>query len=120
MTLQEMGAALARTGALACELTPTQGTEDKPSAFTAIATDGASMVALRWNRSLFFSERKKKHQAASAEVPADGTRLTQLVIASEELEGETHWHELPEGTVLGVGPELWLRLWKQQDLVERR
>ncbi len=120
VTFEDMAVALARTGALACELTPTRAPDDKPSAFTAIATDGVSMVAVRQNRSLYFSERKKKHEASSAALPPDGTRLTQLVIASEELEGETHWHEVPEGTVLGVGPELWLRLWKQQDLAARR
>ncbi|MGQ0506855.1 MAG: class II glutamine amidotransferase [Myxococcaceae bacterium] len=114
--LEGVARALARTGARVCQLTPTHGPTDKPSAFTAIVTDGERMVALRWNRSLYFSERKRRAESHGAR-PQYGSRLAQIVIASEELEGETHWHEVPEAALVGVDRDFTLHFWHQRDLL---
>jgi glutamine amidotransferase len=74
------------------------------------------MLCTRIHRSLYFSERKRK-DAGEVEQPRSGTRLEQIVIASEELSGADHWHEVPERTVIGVNRELCLQTWRLDDLV---
>lgn len=88
---------------------------EKPSSMNFLVTDGELMVGTRRNRTLFFSEHKKKGQDPSAP-PATGTKLEQLVIASEELSFEDHWHEVPENGVVAVGPGLTLRRWMTDEL----
>ncbi|HET9452469.1 MAG TPA: class II glutamine amidotransferase, partial [Aggregicoccus sp.] len=60
------------------------------------------------------SARRAAHQP-----PLPGTQLSQLVIASERLCGEDHWHEVPEDEVLGVSSELTLHRWKLAELAPR-
>lgn len=110
---EEVARALARVMREVSALTDRP--EVKPSSMNFLVTDGELMVATRRHRTLFYSEHKKKG-ADSAEPPRDGMRLSQLVIASEELSFEDHWHELPEDGLLGLERDLTLRLWKLSDL----
>ncbi len=88
----------------------------KPTSMNLLVTNGDLMVASRLNRTLFFSEGRK--HPATADRPPEGRHLEQLVIASEKLEGESHWHEVPERSMVGVGPRLTLRFWRTDSLVE--
>ncbi len=117
-TAEEVARALARVMREVCTLTDRP--EVKPSSTNFLVTDGELMVATRRNRTLFFSEHKKKDPEAEddvAEPPREGTRLSQIVIASEELSFEDHWHEVPENGILGVDRDLTLRYWKVNDLL---
>jgi glutamine amidotransferase len=113
-TPREVARALARVMREVSALTDRP--EVKPSSMNFLVTDGELMVATRRNRTLFFSEHKKKGQDP-AEPPRDGTRLSQIVIASEELSFEDHWHEIPEDGIIGVDRDMVLRHWKVNDLL---
>jgi predicted glutamine amidotransferase len=116
--VDEVARALAQTMRLVSAVTDLPG-ETRPAECTSmnfLATDGDVMVATRRHRSLYFSESARR---AANEPPRPGTRLSQLVIASERLCGEDHWHEVPEDELLGVCPELVLHRWKLQDLTPR-
>lgn len=87
--------------------------DEKPTSLNFLVTDGNIMVGSRLNRTLFFSERK---QQASPDRPPEHARVESLVISSERLEQESHWHEVPERTMVGVGPRLTLRFWRTDEL----
>jgi predicted glutamine amidotransferase len=106
----DVAMALAQTVRQVSELT--DASSEKPSSMNFLVTDGDIMVATRRHRSLYFSECKRRQP--TSHVPLDGTRLVQLVIASEELSGEDHWHEVPEGGLVGVDEALTLRFWTVQ------
>jgi predicted glutamine amidotransferase len=115
--VDQVAAALARTSHRLCALTdPELEPGQKPTSTNFLATDGQLMVTLRRHRTLFFSEQRKKTHGPH-EAPRNGSRLEQLVIASEELSGEDHWHEVPEDTLLGVDPDLRLYRWNLSDLL---
>lgn len=113
-TVEEVARALAKTAQIASQLTD-KPEHPKPTSTNFLVTDGRLMVGTRRNRTLFFSEHKKK-SAGAAELPKDGARLEQIIIASEELSFEDHWHEIPEGSVIGVDRELRLRQWTIEQL----
>jgi len=112
-TVDEVARALAQVTRLVTRMTD-RPDDQKPTSMNLLVTDGALMVASRLNRSLFFCECRKAPEAA--ERPREGVRLEQLVIASEKLEQENHWHEVPERSLVGVGPGLTLRFWRTDDL----
>lgn len=115
---EDVARALAQTMRLVSALTDLPG-ETRPqecSSMNFLATDGDVMVATRRHRSLFFSESARR---AAHQPPLPGTQLSQLVIASERLCGEDHWHEVPEDEVLGVSSELTLHRWKLAELAPR-
>ncbi len=86
-----------------------------PSSLTFLATNGAVMVATRRQRSLFYSELQSTPHAHAE--PAADVAVSQLVIASEKLSSENHWHEIPEDSVLGVEADLTLRRWSIAQLL---
>ena len=110
--------ALARTLRFVADVTDrTDATEGPPRSSTNfLVTDGDVMVACRRGRTLYFSEKKRRGQTP-AEPPPPGVALTQLVLASEHLEGESHWHEVPEEHFVGVDGELRLHQWTLAELV---
>lgn len=112
-TADDVARALAQVTHFVTRLTD-KPDDEKPTSLNLLVTDGNLMVASRLNRTLFFSEQKSG--LAAAERPAAGTRLDQLVIASERMQSEHHWHEVPEGSMVGVGPRLTLRFWRTDDL----
>jgi glutamine amidotransferase len=87
---------------------------EKRSSLNFLVTDGLRMVAIRRNRTLFFSEGHKKDR--QREPPRDGDRPSQVVVASEELSGESHWHEISEETLIGIDADLTLRFWTLDQL----
>lgn len=115
---EEVACALAQTMRLVSALTDLPG-ETRPaecSSMNFLATDGEVMVATRRYRSLYFSESARR---AANEPPRPGTQLAQLVIASERLCGEDHWHEVPEDELIGVCAGLVLHRWRVVELAPR-
>ena len=113
--IDEVARALAQTMRLVSAVTDIPG-ETRPQERTSmnfLATDGDVMVATRRHRSLYFSESARR---AANEPPRPGTQLSQLIIASERLCGEDHWHEVPEDQVIGVCTDLVLHRWTLQEL----
>lgn len=115
--VDDVARALAETMQLVAELT------DKPgqprSAMNFLATDGEVMVATRRHRTLFISDGRRG-PCGKTRVPA-GTRLEQLVIASEALCGDqTGWEEIPEESIVGVDGQLVLHRWSVQDFALSR
>ncbi|HEX8539483.1 MAG TPA: class II glutamine amidotransferase, partial [Cystobacter sp.] len=51
--------------------------------------------------------------------PKPGDRLEQFVLASEQLSGEDHWHEVEENSVIGVDSSLVFHQWKVRELDPR-
>lgn len=89
---------------------------DKKSSMNFMVTDGKLLVASRRQRTLFFSEQQKHHKRGDPP-PPPGTKLDQIVIASENLTREDHWHEVPEEELVGVDTELRLHRWTLQSLL---
>ncbi len=87
---------------------------DKPSSMNFMVTDGKLLVASRRRRTLFYSEQRKHH--APHPEPKDGAKLSQLVIASEQLSSEDHWHEIPEDSIVAVDADMKLRRWMTAEL----
>ncbi len=81
-----------------------------PSSTNFLVTDGRVMVATRRHRTLFYTERKKRGRDPEPP-PRDGEQVRQFVVASEMLEGENNWHELPEDWAVGVNEELRIHRW---------
>ncbi|MHB1844130.1 MAG: class II glutamine amidotransferase [Deltaproteobacteria bacterium] len=68
---------------------------EAPSSLTFIVSDGLTLMALRHGRTLHVSE----------ELGPDGG-LERFTVASEVLGGAGRWQEVPEGGLVGVGPDL--------------
>lgn len=111
-SIEAVARALAETMRLVKARTDTQ---ERPSSTNFLVSDGSLMVASRRNRTLFFSELRAKG-AGPADLPRDGDPLRQFVVASEELSSESHWHPVPEETLLGVTAGLELRTWTMDGL----
>jgi len=67
----------------------------EPSSLTFIVSDGESLLALRHGRSL--------HQRIQS---GDGLPIARYSVASEVLGTAGPWEEIPEGGLVGVGPDL--------------
>lgn len=123
-TLPQLAHAVALTAEQVTERTRTSDPEKPPTATNFLVSDGRLMVATRRHRSLFFSERLKDPsqggQSAPHAPPENGTALAQLVIASEELSQEAHWHEVPEESLLGVDAELKIYRWTMKEMAAQR
>ncbi len=83
---------------------------ERPSVLTAIATDGATMVAHRGGRELYYSTYKRRcperdecpHFSTACEAPARGEPVRHLLLSSEPIEGAAVWLPLQEGSSVGV------------------
>ncbi|HVE84589.1 MAG TPA: class II glutamine amidotransferase, partial [Myxococcales bacterium] len=106
--IDAVAAALARTMVAVSRVTD-RADGGKPSSMNFMVTDGSLLVATRRHRTLFFTEGQPPgpHPA-----PGDGHPLGQLVIASEQLSTESHWHEVPQDELVGVDGEMTFRRWK--------
>lgn len=115
--VDDVALALAQTAREVVRITEPGAT--KPSSTNFLVTDGKLMICTRRHRTLFYSERKKRQDRDPHEAPQDGERLQQIVIASEQLESETHWFEAAEETVIGVDGDLVFRQWTFDELAAR-
>jgi len=110
-----MATALAQTLAVVSRITDRPG--GKPSSMNFMVTNGRMLGATRRDRTLFLSEESHgelvQHQPLQ-----EGAELDQVVIASEELSGEDHWHEIPEESVVAVDGEMVFRLWRVSALAD--
>ena len=78
-----------------------------------LLTDGRQMVGSRWQRSLYWVERRRLADCEVCGLPharcAEPDGYQALAIASEPITGEP-WQEVPERSVYEVTPELRLRI----------
>ncbi|MCP3103516.1 class II glutamine amidotransferase [Myxococcus sp. K15C18031901] len=102
--------ALAETMSLVSAITDVGESEKPRSAMNFLVTDGEVMVASRRNRSLFVSA------GGMGELPAVGTRLEQLMVASESLCGSPTWVPVAEEDVIGVDAGLVFHKWRVPEL----
>jgi glutamine amidotransferase len=76
---------------------------EPPSSMTFILSDGVNLLAYRDGRSLHY----KLEQLPGAQ---DGRNLIELSVASEVLDAEQSWAEVPQGGLVGVDTEMSLYL----------
>jgi glutamine amidotransferase len=114
MSAREVARALVRTTKAVAALTDRP--EAPPSSMNFLVSNGKLMVATRHHRTLYFSERRPKASSEGTDPPANGQPVQQLLIASEELSSENHWHPIEEDTALAVDDELRLYRWSFTDL----
>jgi len=110
--LENVARALVQTTSFVAAITDHAG--GKPSGMNFLVTNGSTMAASRRHRTLFYSARSLFPESASG--PGVGIPLSQLVIASEQLCGESHWRAIDEASVIGTDADLVLRLWKSSEL----
>jgi len=111
--IDAVAGALARTMAAVSRLTD-RDDQEKPTSMNFMVTDGELLVATRRHRTLFVSEGRARGEGGlSHPPPEDGARLTQLVIASEELSSESHWHQVAEDELVGVDGAMVFRRWSR-------
>lgn len=80
----------------------------QPPVLTFIIGDGRHMVASRWGSSLYWTFRRGLSDCAfcgSSHCDHADESYKAIAIASEPITNED-WREIPEGSVLGVGPDL--------------
>jgi glutamine amidotransferase len=105
--------ALAETMRVVANLTDRAETR---SSMNFIATDGRLMAATRRLRTLFISDRRRDGSKPTRR-PANDARLSQLLIASEELTGEDQWYPVPEESVVAIDREMVFHSWTLSELV---
>lgn len=80
-----------------------------PTALNFLLTDGETMIASRYNRTLQWTRYEGIHDCEVCGVPhvqhRVGARYQAVVVASEPISHEA-WEPLPDGTVLLVRPDL--------------
>lgn len=79
----------------------------EPPKLNFLLSDGRHMVASRWGHTLFWTFRRGIKDCAvcgTSHCPAADDSYRSVVIASEPITADEDWIELPEGSVLGVGP----------------
>jgi glutamine amidotransferase len=112
--MDDVASALAETMGLVSSITDVPGEER--SAMNFLVTNGEVMVATRRHRTLFISDGRRTESKPATQFRS-GTRLDQLIIASEALCGNrTAWTEIPEEEIVGVDGGLVLHRWRISDL----
>lgn len=98
-----------RTLAHWCE----QADSINPPRLNFILTNGATLLASRWNNTLCWVERRGIHDCEICGIPhvhhAPGTAYRAVVVASEPLSHEA-WLEIPEASILVVNGTLEARI----------
>lgn len=111
---EDVAIALAETMGLVAGITDEPG-QDR-SAMNFLVTNGEVMVATRRNRTLFITDGRRTGANLGAPL-RHGTRLDQLVIASEALCGNhTAWDVVSEEEIIGVDGQLVLHRWRLSEL----
>ncbi|ATB48640.1 class II glutamine amidotransferase [Corallococcus macrosporus] len=111
--VEAVARALAETMTLVATITDAAG-QDGRSAMNFLVSDGELMVATRRNRTLFVSLGGAGTQAST--LPAPGTKLEQIVVASESLCGGPYWAPVAEEDVIGVDANLVFHHWRVPEL----
>ncbi|HYI02504.1 class II glutamine amidotransferase [Hyalangium sp.] len=112
--MEDVAIALAETMERVAAITDEPGQER--SAMNFLVTNGEVMVATRRNRTLFLSDGRRADSSKAAPIQ-HGTRLDQLLIASEALCGNhTAWDAVSEDEVIGVDGRLVVHRWRLSDL----
>ncbi|WIG97854.1 class II glutamine amidotransferase [Myxococcus sp. SDU36] len=111
--VEAVARALAETMSLVAAITDVAGQEGR-SAMNFLVSDGELMVASRRNRTLFVSTGPARDDVST--LPAPGTKLEQLVVASESLCGGPYWAPVAEEDVIGVDANLVFHHWRVPEL----
>jgi glutamine amidotransferase len=107
---EAVGRALVRTIEAVAAFTDV--TDAPPSGMNFLVSDGERLWATRRHRTLFYSERQERGSGLPLrEPPPSGSSVQQLLIASEELSIEKHWHPVPEDHVIALTEGMKLCLW---------
>ena len=112
-SFEDVARALAKTADIGVAISEVGAT--KPSSTNFIVTDGRQLLATRRHRTLFYSERLPIAECPQPP-PCEGRPLRHFIVASEILDSETHWYEVPENSVVGVAADLTFRQWAIPDL----
>ncbi|WP_426752760.1 class II glutamine amidotransferase [Myxococcus sp. Y35] len=114
VSVEAVARALAETMSLVAAITDVPGQAER-SAMNFLVSDGSTMVATRRHRTLFVSTNGSRNEVAT--LPAPGTKLEQLVVASESLCGGPYWAPVPEEDIIGVDANLVFHRWRVTELV---
>lgn len=79
----------------------------EPPRLNFLLSDGRHLAATRWGNSLYWTHRQSVPDCAICgqdHCPQADQSYRATLVASEPITGE-HWTEVPEGSVIGVGPE---------------
>ena len=114
-SFEDVARALAVTADTAVAISEVGAT--KPSSTNFIVSDGRQLLATRRNRTLFYSERLPVAECPEPP-PCEGRQLRQFVVASEILDSESHWYEVPENALVGVTADLTFRQWAIADIAQ--
>ena len=86
---------------------------EKPAKLNFVLTDGKHLVASRWNNSLHYVLREGVHDCEICGIPHvhhhSGVDYRAIVVASEPISHE-HWREVPDRSILGIGPDIGAEL----------
>jgi predicted glutamine amidotransferase len=115
-SVEDVARALVRTVRMAVKVSEVGAT--KPSSTNFLVTNGRLLLATRRHRTLFYTERVRVEECPVAQ-PCEGRQLHQIVVASEKLDADTHWYEVPEEHAIAVDSDLTFRQWPFDALAER-
>lgn len=90
-----------------------EGAATDAAGLNVIWTDGSEMVASRWGRTLWYVEREGTHDCEICGKTGvrghAGSGYRAVVVASEPISHDETWTEVPEGSLLRIGPEARVR-----------
>ncbi|MBI4821932.1 MAG: class II glutamine amidotransferase [Deltaproteobacteria bacterium] len=95
----------------------------KPSLLNLLVTNGATMVAVREGKELFWSTHKVRcsdrdrcaHLSPECEAPTETGFVNHLIVSSEPLQGENVWNEMFDGEIVGVDSRMRITRTKVAD-----
>ncbi|MBZ4420129.1 class II glutamine amidotransferase [Myxococcus sp. RHSTA-1-4] len=113
--VESVARAVAETMSLVAAITDQPGMEGPRSAMNFLVTNGEVMVASRRNRTLFVSTGPTTRNTVT-ELPAVGTQVQRLIVASESLCGGPYWATVEEEDVIAVDARLVFHRWRVHEL----
>ncbi|NMO14412.1 class II glutamine amidotransferase [Pyxidicoccus fallax] len=114
VAVEAVARAVAETMTLVSAITDVDGGEGPRSAMNFLVTNGEVMVASRRNRTLFVSTGPTRNTVP--ELPAVGSQVSQLIVASESLCGGPYWAQVSEEDVIAVDARLVFHRWRVHEL----
>jgi glutamine amidotransferase len=95
-----------------------QASPDRPPKLNLLLADGENLLATRWENSLYWNYHDGLANCEYCGVPhvkhRPGIEYRAVAVASEPISHEP-WHEVPEHSVLSVGPDIHPRVEKVAD-----
>ena len=107
--LRTVASALVQTVNQVASITDVEGSP--PSSMNFMVCDGKLLVATRRQRTLYASVGPRRRKADAPGLPPNGVTVSQVMLASEELSLDSHWHPVKEDSVVGVDETLRVFSW---------